>query len=216
MRNPIPYKYICIEGNIGAGKTTLSTMLAQDYNCTLILEQFAENPFLETFYTDPERFALPVELFFLAERQKQLQASLINQELFSSFTLADYTLIKSLLFARNNLNTDEYKLFQKIYQSLSHSIPKPDLIVYLHRSVPKIQDNILHRGRSYESMIENQYLEEIQNAYFDFFKTQTIIPVIVIDAENLDFVHNSKHYEEIKKILHQDYQPGLHHMRILF
>ena len=119
MKKKIPYNYICIEGNIGAGKTTLTTKLANDLGSKLILEQFAENPFLEYFYKEPERYALAVELFFLAERQKQLQATIMNKDLFAEFTLADYSLIKSMLFAKHNLAPDEFALFQRIFTSLS-------------------------------------------------------------------------------------------------
>ncbi|MDQ3141891.1 MAG: deoxynucleoside kinase [Bacteroidota bacterium] len=216
MKNKIPYNYICLEGNIGAGKTTLAEKLAKDLPCKLVLEGFADNPFLEYFYKDPVRFSFTVELFFLTERHKQLQQALANKELFSEFTLADYSLIKSMLFARNNLIPEEYKLFQKIFQTLSANIPKPDLIVYLHRSVEKIQEHIIARDRPFESQIHNTYLEQIQNVYFDFFKNQTQIPVLILDAENLDFINNENHYREVIHILGNQYQPGLHHIRVLY
>ena len=199
MKIKIPYKYICVEGNIGAGKTSLCEMLANDFSCNLILEEFAENPFLEYFYKDPARYAFTVELFFLTERQKQLQATVTQNELFSDFSLADYSLIKSMLFARQ-----------------SQQIPRPDLILYLHRPIDNLKQHITDRGRSYEMNMDVNYLEAVQNSYFDFFKTQTIIPVLVLDAEHLDFINNPRHYEEIKRILTQKFQPGLHHQRILF
>lgn len=212
----IQYKYICIEGNIGAGKTTLSQMLAQDLNCNLILEQFTENPFLEYFYRDPERYAFTVELSFLTERHKQLQSSLSKNDLFSEFTLADYSIVKSLLFAKQNLSPDEFRLFQNIFNLLSHNIPKPDLILYLHRPIDRLKKHITERARSYEMNIENNYLELIQNAYFDFFKSQTLVPVVLLDGENMDFINNPSHFDEIKNILSQDFKPGLHHLRIIF
>ena len=216
MKIKIPYKYICVEGNIGAGKTSLCEMLANDFSCNLILEEFAENPFLEYFYKDPARYAFTVELFFLNERQKQLQATVTQNELFSDFSLADYSLIKSMLFARQNLQAEEFKLFQKIFNTLSQQIPRPDLILYLHRPIDNLKQHITDRGRSYEMNMDVNYLEAVQNSYFDFFKTQTIIPVLVLDAEHLDFINNPRHYEEIKRILTQKFQPGLHHQRILF
>ncbi|MBK9271845.1 MAG: deoxynucleoside kinase [Saprospiraceae bacterium] len=216
MKKQIPYNYICIEGNIGAGKTTLTSMLAADLKCRLILEEFAENPFLEFFYKDPQRYALPTELFFLAERHKQLQATILHDDLFAEFTLADYSLVKSLLFASHNLDKTEFNLFQRIYQQMNHSTPKPDLILYLHRPVEKVKKHIIDRARSYEMKIEDQYLEKVQNSYFDFFKSQTVLPVLVLDAEHIDFIDNKLHFEEIKKSLRQKYQPGLHHLRILF
>lgn len=216
MGKQIPYKYICIEGNIGAGKTTLASMLAEDLKCRLILEEFAENPFLEYFYKEPSRYALPTELFFLAERHKQLQSTVLNDDLFSEFSLADYSLVKSVLFASHNLTEHEFALFQRIYQSMNHTIPKPDLILYLHRPVEKVKSHIFERARPYEMQIKDQYLLDVQNSYFDFFKSQTVLPVLVLDAEHIDFIGNRMHFEEIKNALKQNYKPGLHHLRILF
>ncbi|MEP7196544.1 MAG: deoxynucleoside kinase [Saprospiraceae bacterium] len=216
MTTKIPYQYICIEGNIGAGKTTLSQMLAAEFNCNLILEQFAENPFLEFFYKDPLRYAFTVELSFLTERHKQLQNALLSKDLFSEFSISDYSMVKSLLFARQNLGDDEFRLFQNIFNLLSNKIPKPDLILYLHRPIDRVKRHIMERGRSYELEIQNSYLEQIQNAYFEFFKTQTLIPVVVLDGENMDFINNKTHFSEIKNILTQEYKPGLHHLRIIF
>ncbi len=212
----VPYKYICIEGNIGAGKTTLAQMLSAEFNCNLILEQFTENPFLEYFYKDPERYAFTVELSFLTERQKQLQDSLSNKDLFHEFNIADYSMIKSLLFARQNLKDDEFKLFQNIFNLLSSRIQRPDLILYMHRPIDRVKRHIIERGRPFELNIKDAYLEQIQNAYFDFFKTQTVLPVVVLDGENMDFIQNRKHFEEIMNILYQEFKPGLHHLRIIF
>ena len=216
MKNKIEYKYICVEGNIGAGKTTLCEKLSQEYNCKLILEEFAENPFLKYFYADPERYSLTVELFFLAERQKQLQKEIIHKDMFTDFVLADYTLIKSLLFAKNNLNPEEFKLYQNIFQAFSQGIPRPDLLIYLHRPIENVLSNIQKRGRPYELNIEFEYLENIQNMYFEFFRTQTLIPVLIVDAENMDFLQNPTHYNEIKNLFTREFTPGVHHIRILF
>lgn len=209
-----PNKYICVEGNIGAGKTSFCQMVSLDYNCKLVLEEFAQNPFLEYFYKDPARFALTVELFFLTERQKQIQLEVSGQDLFNEFTLSDYTILKSLLFARANLNSEEYKLYFKIYTALTHSLPKPDLILYLHRDIPQVQYNIDKRGRLFENNISDEYLEKIQESYFYFFKNQTHIPIVVADLQQHDFIQNESIYTELKKILKKKYTPGLHHLKI--
>ena len=180
------------------------------------MEEFAENPFLKYFYADPERYSLTVELFFLAERQKQLQKEIIHKDMFTDFVLADYTLIKSLLFAKNNLNPEEFKLYQNIFQALSQGIPRPDLLIYLHRPIENVLSNIQKRGRPYELNIEFEYLENIQNMYFEFFRTQTLIPVLIVDAENMDFLQNPTHYNEIKHLFTREFTPGVHHIRILF
>ncbi|MBP8725905.1 MAG: deoxynucleoside kinase [Saprospiraceae bacterium] len=210
-----PNKYICIEGNIGAGKSSLCQMLALDYNCRVILEEFADNPFLEYFYKDPARYGLTVELFFLTERQKQIQLELSSNDLFYQFSISDYTILKSLLFARINLISEEYKLFHKIYTALTHSLQKPDLILYLHRDVEQVQRNIEKRGRLFEASIGNDYLDKIQESYFYFFKNQTQFPIVVIDLNEQDFVKNPKIYQELKNIMHRKYPPGLHHVKII-
>jgi len=166
MTETLPYKYIAIEGNIGAGKTTLCNMLHKDFNCRLILEQFADNPFLPYFYENQERYAFPVELFFMTERHKQLQENLSQRDLFQQMIVADYFFIKTLLFAKNNLSDEEYRLFQRLFHILNSTFPKPELIVYLHRSVDNLIENIKARGRSYEQEIAPSYLLEIQNTYF--------------------------------------------------
>ncbi|HEX5624641.1 MAG TPA: deoxynucleoside kinase [Saprospiraceae bacterium] len=206
--------YICIEGNIGAGKTTLCQMLSLDHHCKLILEEFADNPFLEYFYKDPGRYALSVELFFLAERQKQIQQDAMNTDLFLDFILSDYTIIKSLLFARTNLPADEYKLFFKIYQALTHSLPKPDLIVYLHRDPQQVQSNIAKRGRMFEVHIPDDYLAKIQDSYFDFFKNQFALPVVIVDLGDQDFTKDKRIYQELEHIIFGSYHPGMHHIKI--
>ncbi|MBK8955514.1 MAG: deoxynucleoside kinase [Saprospiraceae bacterium] len=210
-----PNKYICIEGNIGAGKTSFCQMTGLDFNCKIVLEEFAQNPFLEYFYKDPVRYALTVELFFLTERQKQIQLEVSHTDLFYAFTISDYTILKSLLFARSNLNAEEYKLYFKIYTALTHSLPKPDLILYLHRDIPQVQSNIDKRGRLFETHISNEYLSKIQESYFYFFKNQNQIPVVVVDLQDQDFIKDNHIYTELKNILLKSYSPGLHHIKIL-
>lgn len=210
-----PNKYICIEGNIGAGKTSFCQMAALEFNCKLILEEFAQNPFLEYFYKDPERYGLTVELFFLTERQKQLQIETSTGDLFYDFILSDYTILKSLLFARANLSPEEYKLYYKIFNALTHNLLRPDIILYLHRDPVHVQTNIDKRGRLFESNISNEYLRKIQESYFYFFKNQSIIPIVVVDLNDQDFIKNKSIFNELTKILNTEYSPGLHHIKIL-
>ncbi|MEL6924731.1 MAG: deoxynucleoside kinase [Bacteroidota bacterium] len=210
MSTTFPYDFIAIEGNIGAGKTTLCQKLADDFNGRLILEQFADNPFLPFFYENPERYAFTVELFFMTERHKQLQEMLPQQELFRQFTVADYFFLKTLLFAKNSLSEEEYRLFTRLFGILNNSFPKPDIIVYLHRSVEKLLANIKKRGRSYEQDISPEYLRRIQDVYFEYFRTDNSIPILIINAEDLDYLHNPEDYDKIVECLSKTYQPGLH------
>ncbi len=209
---PFPYQYIAIEGNIGAGKTTLCKMLKQDYNCQLILEQFADNPFLPFFYEQPERYAFPVELFFMTERHKQLQENLSQQSLFEDFTVADYFFLKTLLFAKNNLNEEEHRLFQRLFHILNTTFPKPELLVYIHRSVDNLLKNIKHRGRSYEQDIKADYLLEIQTTYFEYFRTEQNLPILIIDVDEINFMESKEHYKMIVDALGNTYAPGVHHL----
>ena len=203
-----PYKYICIEGNIGAGKTSFCNLVKSEFNCKLILEQFGDNPFLPLFYKEPERYAFTVELFFMTERYKQLQTEL-TQDLFYDFTIADYTFIKTLLFARINLKDEEYRLFQKMFSILSQAFPNPDLLVYFHREVDVLQNNIDKRGRQYETDISNNYLTNVQNSYFEYLRNTVQFPVLVIDVSNMDFMNNENQYETLKSLLRKEYRPGV-------
>lgn len=215
MEQPIiPYSYISIEGNIGAGKTTLATMLAEQFNCRLILEQFTDNPFLPYFYNEPERYAFPLELFFMTERYKQLQTMLPQQDLFRDLTISDYFFTKTLLFARNNLQDEEFRMFQKMFYTLSATFPKPEIILYLHRKVDNLLENIQKRGRQYESTISAEYLKKIQNVYFDYFRMETGIPIVVLDVGDHDFVSNKKFYNEVVNCLTRPFLPGVHQLII--
>ncbi len=212
MQQELPYSYISIEGNIGAGKTTLATLLSEQFNCKLILEQFTDNPFLPYFYNDPERYAFPLELFFMTERYKQMQLMLPQQELFRDLTLSDYFFTKTLLFARNNLKDEEFRMFQKMFHTLSASFPKPEMILYLHRSVNSLMDNIQKRGRAYEASITKEYLKSIQDVYFEYFRMETSIPVVVLDVDKIDFVNDKSYYNEIVNCLSTTYLPGVHQL----
>jgi len=210
----LPYSFIAIEGNIGAGKTTLCHQLAAHTGCSLVLEQFTDNPFLPPFYEQPERYAFPVELFFMTERHKQLLEHFSSPNLFTTFTVADYFFVKNLLFAKNNLSTEEFRLFQQLFTVLNATFPKPDLLLYLHRPVEALLRQIRQRGRDIERNISPAYLQEIQNAYFDYLKTETETPVVVLDLGNADFQRDDVTFHHIVQLLRQQHPKGWHHMVI--
>lgn len=214
MNNPFPYNYLSIEGNIGAGKTSFCKMINEEYNCKIILEEFDDNPFLPHFYNEPDRFGFTVELFFMTERHKQLQRHLLNQDLFFDFTISDYFFTKTLLFARNNLEEEEYRLFTKLFGVLNQSFPSPDLLVYFHRSTDILLQNIKKRGREYEKSITPEYLIKVQNSYFEYFRNIVSFPILIIDLNTLDFVENPRHYEELKYLISKSYRPGVHRMSL--
>jgi len=204
-------QYLVIEGNIGAGKTTLSALLAKDFDAKLVLERFAENPFLPRFYSNPEQYSFPLELSFLADRYKQLNDELRDVSLFQPLIIADYFFMKSLIFAHNTLSGDEYNLYRQIFEIIYSSIPKPDLYVYLHLPIAKLLENIQKRGRDYEQTITFDYLEEIQKGYFDFFKQHPEYTFLVIDTSNLDFVSNHIDYLKLKSVIFDEkYSKGIH------
>ncbi len=204
------HNYIVIEGNIGAGKTSLAVKYAAELNARLVLEQFADNPFLPQFYTDRERFAFPLELFFVAERFQQLKDTLSKQDLFQTTIIADYVFIKSLLFAKVNLTEDEFKLYQRLFQIIHSTLPEPDVLVYLHCDVDRLLKNISARGREYEQNISADYLISIKNTYFDYFKTVNTFPVLIINVTNADFVKDESHYNKIKKWINTPHKIGMH------
>lgn len=206
------YNFIAVEGNIGAGKTSFCNRIADDFNCQIILESFEDNPFLPQFYQNPERYAFPVELFFMTERHKQLQAGLLEPELFKDGTIADYFFLKTLLFAKNNLSDEEHRLFSRIFKVLNASFPKPDLLVYLHRSVENLQVNIENRGREYEKDITDDYLKKLQNTYFEFFRTEMSMPILIIDVEKADFLKDDLTYDKLLKLMSEDYKLGINYI----
>ena len=208
------YKFIAIEGNIGVGKTTLATMLAKNLNARLILEKFEENPFLPKFYKNPKKNALPLELFFMAERYHQLKQQK-EQDLFQPLTISDYFFIKSKLFAYNNLQKDEIQLFNNLFEIMLSSLPKPNLLVYLHTDIKTLQNNIHKRGREYEQKITDEYLVNIQTVYFDYLKKQSDFPVLVIDIRNQDFKNDKLIFKRIKKIILKKYKLGTHYLELI-
>ncbi|NLL27835.1 MAG: deoxynucleoside kinase [Bacteroidales bacterium] len=204
-----PYNFIAIEGCIGAGKTTLSTKLANDFNGRLILEQFEENDFLPKFYENPERYAFPLELSFLAARYKQFKESVLNVDLFCNFIISDYIFPKSLIFSRKTLQEDEYKLYRNLFQIIDSNLPRPDLILYLHLPPKKLKENIIKRGREYEQNISEEYLDNIQKSYFEYFRDQPSLRVVVADIRGLDFIKNKKHYNYLASLLTHEYDNGI-------
>ncbi|MEX0982098.1 MAG: deoxynucleoside kinase [Bacteroidales bacterium] len=204
------FNYIVIEGNIGAGKTSLATKLADETNARLILEQFEENPFLPKFYKEPDRYAFPVELAFLADRYQQLKDKITPRDLFQKKTISDYYFFKSLIFSRKTLKDDEYSLYKRVFEIIQQQLIKPDIYVYLHVSTDRLLENIRMRGRDYERDISKDYLDQIQKSYFDFIKTHKEITFLVIDVNNIDFVNRQKDYYKIKNvILEGNFDPGM-------
>lgn len=211
LRNPFEkthinnYNFIAIEGNIGAGKTTLAHKIADDFNAKKILERFADNPFLPKFYKDQARYAFPLEMSFLADRYQQISDDLAQLDLFKDFIIADYHIFKSLIFAKVTVTEDEFRLYRKLFEIIYKEIPKPDLYIYLYQNTDRLLANIKKRGRSYEQEIPSEYLEKINQGYFDFIKTHPELNVLVVDVSDRDFVKNQSDYifilEEIEKAL---------------
>lgn len=199
------YNFIAIEGNIGAGKTTLAHKIADDFNAKKILERFADNPFLPKFYKDQARYAFPLEMSFLADRYQQISDDLAQLDLFKDFIVADYHIFKSLIFAKVTVTEDEFRLYRKLFEIIYKEIPKPDLYIYLYQNTERLLQNIKKRGRSYEQEIPADYLEKINQGYFDFIKTHPDLNILVLDVSDRDFVKNQSDYifilEEIEKAL---------------
>lgn len=206
------YNFITIEGCIGAGKTTLSKKIATDYKGKLILEAFENNPFLPKFYEDPARHAFPVELYFMAERFQHLRKLLSEADMFTSFTVSDFLFQKSLIFANNNLSEDEQKLYRMLFDIINPSLPKPDITLYLYAPVEKLLANIKTRGRQYEQNITAEYLENIQNAYLDYFKLQTQQRIVLLNTTNLNYVDLKRDYEFVVEVLNTEFESGLHYV----
>ena len=212
----LAYPYIVVEGNIGVGKTTFCRKLQEKYDARLILEQFSDNPFLPYFYENPERHAFSVELFFMTERHRQLQEELMQGDLFNQQIISDYIFIKTLLFAKNNLNEEEYRLFNRLFHVLNAHFKKPDLVIYLHRPVSNLLNQIKKRGRTFEMEMSATYLENIQKAYFDFFKTTPEYPILVVGINDLDFEDDTLAFELLNNLLLQTYDTKVHYIDLKF
>jgi deoxyguanosine kinase len=203
------YHFIAIEGNIGAGKTTLAHMLARHFNARLILEQFADNPFLPKFYENPAQNAFPLELFFMAERYKQLKELVYTADLFQSVTISDYLFTKCLLFAKINLSEQEFRLYQNFFDILQSQVVQPDILIYLHAPVSKLQSNIRKRNRPYEQAIPDNYLFSIQETYTHYIR-QHNIRTLFVDVTNADFLDNPTHLKVVLDALDRDTGEGQH------
>lgn len=206
------YKFITIEGNIGAGKTTLSQLLQKEYHAKLVLEQFADNPFLPKFYNDKNKYAFPLELSFLADRYKQLKEMLTSRDLFSEYIISDYLFIKSKLFARVNLPEDEYKLYETLFDIIYPNLPQPDLVIFLDVPLQKLRHNIRQRNRDYEQNIEDTYLNKIQDAYLQLIKSETQ-RTLIIDTSKTDFLNNPGQLQQLLTYLQNDYSFGRHYLQ---
>lgn len=203
------HHFITIEGNIGAGKTTLAHLLSKKLNARLILEEFAENPFLAKFYENPGQYAFPLELFFMAERYKQLKDLLHTKDIFQNVTISDYLFTKCLLFAKVNLPGEEFRLYKQLFDIIHQQLLHPDILIYLHAPVQKLQQNIKKRKRDYEQAIPDSYLFNIQETYTSYIK-QHNIKTIFIDASNADFLGNEKHLQVVLDALDKDFDEGQH------
>jgi deoxyguanosine kinase len=210
MRKALKYNYIAIEGNIGAGKTTLARRMSEDFNARLILERFEDNSFLPKFYEQPQIYAFPLEMSFLADRYQQLKDKLSMQELFSSFTISDYFIDKSLIFAKNNLKADEFNLYSRLFQIISNLLPRPDLLIYLYVDIPRLLKNIKNRGREYELLIQSDYLEKIQAGYLNHLRSMSGMRILIVDTSKVDFMESGEDYEAFLEIISTDYDPGIH------
>ena len=205
LQRPIPliekYNYVAIEGNIGSGKTSLSNLMSDEFNAKIVLERFADNPFLPKFYEDQERFAFPLEMSFLADRYQQLTDDLAQFDLFKNFIVSDYYIFKSLIFEQVTLQKEEYALYRKMFDIMYKEISKPDLYIYLYQNTDRLLENIKKRGRVYEQNIEASYLQKIHVGYTNFIKTEQDLNTLIIDVSELDFVNNHNDYSEVLKII---------------
>ncbi|MBC8045361.1 MAG: deoxynucleoside kinase [Fimbriimonadaceae bacterium] len=208
------YKIITVEGNIGSGKTSLAKKLAAEYNAKLILESFADNPFLQKFFEKQKDYALGTEMFFMAERFDQIKEELANWELFEQKIVIDYLFEKSLLYSKVNLDEVEYNLYQKIFNILNPKLPKSDLIIYLHSNTDRLVENIKKRGREFEQTVRKDYLQQIQDIYFEYFKQHPEDTIMVLDVSDADFVQNEDHYIQIKQIVESNLKQGINNFII--
>lgn len=205
------YKYITIEGNIGAGKTTLATMLANHYHAKLILEEFADNPFLPKFYEKPQQYAFPLELFFMAERYKQLKEMLQTQDMFANLVISDYLFIKSLLFAKINLKEEEFALYQKLFDIINPQLVQPDLLIFLNAPITRLQQNIKTRNRSYEQQIADEYLVNVHDMYMQYLR-QHPVRTLMVDMTRFDFLKRPDDVNLLLSFIEKDLPPGVSYL----
>jgi deoxyguanosine kinase len=205
----LPWSYLCIEGNIGAGKTSLARRIAHDYNARLVLEEFEDNSFLPKFYQDPDKYAFPLELSFMAERFQQMVTTFSKTDLFRPMLVSDYFFDKSLIFGRKTLDDDLLRLYRRLFDIMSASMPRPELLVYLYLGVEQLQENIRKRGREYERGINLEYLQSIQESYLEYLKRREDIRIVILDTTDTDFVVVESDYSAILELLSKDYPLGV-------
>jgi deoxyguanosine kinase len=211
-----PYhSYIAIEGNIGAGKSSLATRLAASFGARMILEEFEDNSFLPKFYADARRYAFPLEMSFLAARFNQLKKQLVEGDMFKNTIVSDYIFAKCMLFSKVNLDDDEYDLYLKLFEIINLQLRQPDLLVYLHNPIEKLQWNIANRGRPYEQNITDAYLQQLTDGYMQFIQANQHMRIIIIDCAAIDFVNNLEHYSNLETLICKQYQPGIHYINWL-
>jgi len=210
----VKYKFITIEGNIGAGKTTLASLLAEEFHGQLILEAFEDNPYLPKFYEDNSKYALQLEMSFLIERYQQLTRIFSEPNIFSNFTVTDYMLKKCLLFSKVNLTKQEYKLYKHFFDQVYKKLPKPEIIFYLHADTDQLMRNIRKRGRDYEANISRVYLNRLEKMYFEFFKQNPENKYVIIDVNNVDWISNVFAYRQLLKLFDQEYKIGMNFVKL--
>lgn len=202
------YQFIAIEGNIGAGKTTLSKSLAEALQAQLILEEFAENPFLPKFYKEPEKHAFALELSFMAARFQQINQLVTNRDLFTTGIVSDYIFLKSQLFASVTLKEDEFTLFKSLFSIINNNLPQPDILLFLNTPIPQLLANIKERGRPYEQEIKADYLHMLNEVYLSFLKQITHIPVLIIESKGKAFPS----LPAVLSLLNQSHSPGIQYV----
>lgn len=206
------YNFITIEGCIGAGKTTLSKMLAEHYACTSVFENFEDNPYLQNFYKDPDKHAFSLELFFMAERYQQQKKLIEEINLFGDKVISDYAFFKSLVFANITLKDDELQLYKMLFHIIYPNIKSPEVILYLHKPTDILLENIKKRGRDYEAEISSAYLEKLNETYMDFFKQQSKSKVLIVDSAHLDFVKRKEDFNYLLQILDTPFDKKINYL----
>lgn len=206
------YNIVTVEGNTGAGKTSLAKMLAKEFDANIILEDYVDNPFLPRFYAEPKRYAFHTEVFFFLDRLEQLQNLHRAKQLSQGLNITDYLFNKSLLYAEVNLDKEEYQLFARLFHQLHKNLPSSELIIYVHSTVPRLMKNIQKRGRGFEQQVQQEYLQSVEDLYLNYFSTQPKLTVLIIHADELDFVDRPADYQRILNWVQQDYEPGIHHL----
>lgn len=208
------YNYISIEGNIGAGKSTLTKMLSECWQTELILEEYEDNPFLSKFYKDPNKYAFQLEMHFLAGRYAQQKRAFQSMDLFRSRLISDYMLQKCFVFSANNLSEEEFSIYRNFYSIIERQFPRPELIVYLHRSAPILMDLIKKRGRDYEEKISLEYLNRIESSYFNVFKQLTKAKILYLDLTNRDFERDPFVFNKVCDVINSEHKIGIHRFKI--